>query len=96
MIVRVKKTQNLPRDLVHKIRIGFITGKQLNVPFEAGAHGLEAPDLELRQLGALDQLLASLEAVSTVNRVVREIGRQTCAEKHNQRLPRPGSPTTEL
>ena len=76
-IVGPGKSQHVAGDFLDKIRVGRIGAHQRNVARKLGAHGLEALDFELQSAFALEQCVPCLEAVTAMEGVIGEIGRQT-------------------
>lgn len=84
--------QHIAGDLFDKIGVRRILIEESDVASEFRPHGLEAPDLELQQSRAIEQLGACLEAVPAMDRMVGEIGCQTEAGKQNKDLRQPRPP----
>src|SRR4029078_12433552 len=86
LVVASYVAQYVARDLFDHIGIGDFGGQQSDVALELCSHRFEAPDLEIKERGTLDQLAAHFEAMPAVPRVVDEIGRRRQASKQHQRL----------
>ena len=83
---RVDVAQNIAGEFFDEIGVGDLWCQQRDIALELGAHGLKALDLKLQQIGAFDQLIASLEAVVAMQCMINEIGSGTQAGKQHQYL----------
>lgn len=88
-VFRQGKAQHVARDLLDEIGVGLVWSEKGNVALQFGAHGLEAADLEVQQLGPLHQLCSCLEAVTSMNSVKDEVGCHCDAAKQHRKLLQP-------
>lgn len=83
----MRKAQHISRDFLDEIRVRWLGGEERDVALEFRPHGFEALEFELEERRALDELQASLEAVTAEIGMMGEVARQSDASEHNKDLP---------
>lgn len=79
------EAEHFAGEFVDDIVLRQFRGQQCDIALELGAHGLEATRFELEEAGALQEAIASDEAVTAIDRMIGKIRCQSEAEKHNER-----------
>ena len=76
-VVGPGKSQHVTSHFLDEIRVRRIGAHQGHVARKRGAHSLKALDFELQSVFTLQQCIPRLEAVTAMQGVIGEIGRQT-------------------